>query len=468
MGIAVHVLLHTEEAAVLLHHHAKVHIQHGSVLGEGLLAVELAEVVVYRVLHVSARELLVGRIHEGCGIGGVEVFDTHEPSLGIHLGHKVAVAIDRHYAHYAGGRGNALVIRTERGRDMHYAGAVLGGDIVSGDDLEGLSVRFEPGNQLLIADAGEFRALERAGKNLICDLVVEPGAHELLCQHVDGLLAGVLVGGSHPHIFDLGAYAERGVGRKGPGGGGPGQEIDGGIAEELLGCGITNHLELNGRGGVGHVAVAPGLVQFVRAEPGAVGGAVRLDGVTLIKQALVVYLLEEIPEGLDVAVVVGDVGVVHIYPVTYALRQGLPFSCVFHHLLTAGAVVFFYADLGADIRLGDAEFLLHSQLHGQSVGVPSCAAAHLPTRLALVAADSILDGTCHHVVDARHTVCRRRAFKENVLGLSLCKLQALLESLVFFPALQHTVSRCNQVESLIFFECHNFSLILCLLNSLQI
>ena len=61
------------------------------------------------------------------------------------------------------------------------------------------------------------------------------------------------------------------------------------------------------------------------------------------------------------------------------------------------------------------------------------------------------------MVDARHAVGGRRTFEEYELGFTLRELKALLESLVFFPALQHTVSRGNQVESLIFFECHNFS-----------
>ena len=131
-------------------------------------------------------------------------------------------------------------------------------------------------------------------------------------------------------------------------------------------------------------------------------------------------------------------------------------------------VVFLYADLAANVGLGDAKFLLDAELHGESVGVPAGAAAPLPACLRLVAADGVLDGTGHHVVDAGHAVGRRRTFKENELGLTLGKFETLLECPKFFPTLQNPVAGGHQIKSLIFFECHIFSLILRLLNSLQI
>ena len=44
-------------------------------------------------------------------------------------------------------------------------------------------------------------------------------------------------------------------------------------------------MELADAGGVFHIAIAAGQVQLVRAEAGASGGRIRLDGITLIQQA---------------------------------------------------------------------------------------------------------------------------------------------------------------------------------------
>ena len=158
--IAVNMLLHAEQASVLLHHHAKVHVEHGSILGEGLLTVKLAEIIVYRILYVAAGELLVGRIHRRGDVCRIEVFQTHETPLSVHLRHGVSVDVDGHHAGDSGGRSHPLVVGAECRGDMHYAGTVLGRHIVAGDDAEGVSVGFEPGNQLLVAYADEFRALE--------------------------------------------------------------------------------------------------------------------------------------------------------------------------------------------------------------------------------------------------------------------------------------------------------------------
>ena len=102
------------------------------------------------------------------------------------------------------------------------------------------------------------------------------------------------------------------------------------------------------------------------------------------------------------------------------------------------------------------------------MGIPPRAAADLVSRLALIPADGILDGAGHHMVYAGHSVSRRGTFKEDELRLSLRQLQTLLESLVFFPPFQHSIACGNQIQSLIFFESHNFYLNLSCLNNLQI
>ena len=133
-------------------------------------------------------------------------------------------------------------------------------------------------------------------------------------------------------------------------------------------------------------------------------GRVGLNGVTLIEQALVEELLQKPPQCLDIFVVVGDIRVVHIHPVTHLLCQVLPYVGELHHLLAAGAVVLLDRDCLADILLGDAELLLHTQLYGQTVCVPTRLTVYEVTLLCLVAADNILDGAGHHVVNTRHTV----------------------------------------------------------------
>ena len=75
--------------------------------------------------------------------------------------------------------------------------------------------------------------------------------------------------------------------------------------------------ELGRHRGVLHIAVAAGLVEFVRTEARSGGRRIGLDGVAFVEQALLVELSEQPLEGFDVGVLVGDVGVFHIHPVAH-------------------------------------------------------------------------------------------------------------------------------------------------------
>ena len=204
------------------------------------------------------------------------------------------------------------------------------------------------------------------------------------------------------------------------------------------------------------VTVTAGLVELVGAQASAGGRAVGLDGLALVEIALAVDILQQVPERLDVTVVVGDVRIVHIHPIADALGKGTPLSGIFHHLPATAVIIFGDADLRADILLGDAEFLLHTELHGQSVSVPAGAAAHQVSGLGLVTADGVLDGTRHHMVDARHAVRRRRSLEEDELRRAFPEGERLLERRIALPALQDVVSDAHQIQSLVFFECHYF------------
>ena len=140
------------------------------------------------------------------------------------------------------------------------------------------------------------------------------------------------------------------------------------------------------------------------AEARSVRRGERLDGISLVEESLVVELAQKVPESLYIAVVIGDVRVVHVHPVAYPLGHLRPFAGVFHHLAAAGVVVFGHGNLLADVLLMDAELLLHTDFHRESVGIPACAAGDLVACLGLVAADCVLDGTGHHMMDARLSV----------------------------------------------------------------
>ena len=142
---------------------------------------------------------------------------------------------------------------------------------------------------------------------------------------------------------------------------------------------------------------------------GAVGGAPHV----LAEQALVPEGFEYPPAGLDVIVIQGHVRVVHVHPVADAVGQGFPLLKVVEDALPALLVEFLDAVLFDVPLAGEAQALLHLQLHRQPVGVPAAFAQAAVPLHRPVAADDILEYPGQHVMDAGTTVGSRRPLEEH-------------------------------------------------------
>ena len=103
-----------------------------------------------------------------------------------------------------------------------------------------------------------------------------------------------------------------------------------------------------------------------------------------------------------------------------------------------------------------SKLLLHADLHRESVGVPSGAAVHLVPGLGLEAADGILDGARHYVVDSRLAVRGRRTLEEYELRCPFPDLKGFLERVILFPSVENLIPDRNQIKAFVLFECHNF------------
>ena len=103
-----------------------------------------------------------------------------------------------------------------------------------------------------------------------------------------------------------------------------------------------------------------------------------------------------------------------------------------------------------------SKLLLHADLHREPVGVPSGAAVHLVAGLGLEAADGVLDGARHYVMDSRLAVRGRRTLEEYELGRALPDLKGFLKRVILFPSVENLIPDRNQIKAFVLFECHNF------------
>ena len=205
-----------------------------------------------------------------------------------------------------------------------------------------------------------------------------------------------------------------------------------------------------------HIAIATGLVQLVAREASTCSRRVRLNGVTLIKEILLVELLQQPPKRLDVLIIIGNIGVFHIHPITHAVAQVFPLARVHHHVLATLLVVILNRDSLTDIFLRNTQFLLYAQFHRQSVGVPSCLAVYLEALHRLKATEGVLNGTSQYVMYTWMSISRWRTFEKDKRGTTLTLIYAAVEEVFLIPSFQFFFIHFREVQSRAFCEsfCH--------------
>ena len=416
----MHVLFDAEGRALFFHLDAENNVE-VHILAGGLFIV-LAVHIVFGV---------VGVLHKLSLVTGISILDNARlVEIGIHiLGQEIFAREVHHRTRVASfvndeEAGNACifghlgVIGTKGRRNVYNTRTILGRYVVTGNHAEGFGrafndlavhqfARLHPRHELGIAQTHEVRTLT-APENfkLLTFFGCEVGRQTTFSHDIQSLLGGVGVLPLHTHIVNLRANAEGGVRGKRPGSGRPSQHIrrQVGHGSGKLRARRIKHAELCRHRCVLHIAVAAGLVQLVRTQTRTCGRRIWLNGIALVEEIFLVQLLEQPPQCLNIFVVVGDIGVLHIHPVTHEVAQVGPFLGVHHHVAAAACIVFLNANAAADVFLCDAQFLFNAQLNGQSVGVPSCLAIHLESLHRLVTAEYVLDGTRHHVVNTRMSV----------------------------------------------------------------
>ena len=199
--------------------------------------------------------------------------------------------------------------------------------------------------------------------------------------------------------------------------------------------GSSRQREAHVDAGVDHVLVARR--DLVRGQRGAAARAVGHDLVALVEQPLVPHLLERPPDRLDVGVVEGEVGVAGVDPEADPLGQLVPLVDVLEHRLAALGVELGHA-VALDVVLGgEAQLLLHLQLHRQPVAVPAGLAVDLTAAHGLEAREDVLEHAREHVVGARAAVGGGRSLVEDERLRALAAAHRLGEDVALAPALEH-------------------------------
>ncbi len=211
----------------------------------------------------------------------------------------------------------------------------------------------------------------------------------------------------HLDINHLRMNSQGNVGRQGPGGGGPDQEVFLGVLA------LESHHH-----GVGfNLLIALG--HLMGGEAGAATGAIGQNFMALIHVALLKELVQQPPHRLDIVVIQGDIRVFQIQQVAH-FSGHIPPGLLIGKDRGPAFLVKFGDSVAFDILLAaEFELFFHLNFHGQAVGVPAGLALDLVALHSLKPADRVFEGAGNDMVNPRPAVGRGGAFikdKRLVIG----------------------------------------------------
>ena len=256
-------------------------------------------------------------------------------------------------------------------------------------------------------------------------------------------------GGSHDHsvVADLNlgillclVNGKSNVGRKSPGSCCPCNEIT--VFKALNVETDENRSFLN-------VLIA--LCNLVAGKAGSAARAIGNDLMTLIDKTLVRDLLDCPPFRLDVGVMIGNIGVVHIAPVTNCITHAAPFVGVLPDALLALFAEGFDA-VTFDILLAvELQKLFNFDLNGKTLGVPTGFTVNNTALHGLVTGNNVLHNTGKNMTDMGLTVSRRRSVIECEAFSAATGRNALCKNVVLLPELGNFLLAGKEVQVALYF-----------------
>jgi hypothetical protein len=247
----------------------------------------------------------------------------------------------------------------------------------------------------------------------------------------------------------LGVDRQAGVGGQRPGRRGPGEEGD--VARLVRGDHATGHQVAVHRGeggvdaGVGHV-LAVALRHLVRCQRRVRRRRVPGGLVVLDQQAPLPQLLHDPPARLDVAGVVGDVGVLQVEPEADALGHLVPVLDVLEHVVAAQGVEAGDAVVLDLLLVGEPEPALDRDLDRQAVRVPAALAVDAVTLHRLEAREQVLEHAADHVVHAGLAVRGGRALVEHPAAAGRGLLERQAEHVRVAPERHHLALQVGEAH----------------------
>ena len=165
-----------------------------------------------------------------------------------------------------------------------------------------------------------------------------------------------------------------------------------------------------------------------------------------IEQPLFIDGFQCPPNGFNVIIGIGNIGMLHVRPITDGIAHLFPFAFIFPNRLLAFVNKRKHA-VTLDLLLAvQSEQLFHFKFNGKSVRIPTRFAQHVKAFHRAVAGNDILHGAGQNMPDMRPAVSCGRSVIESVSRFALGLFNGFLEDAVCLPEFQNLFLSRNKVE----------------------
>ena len=341
---------------------------------------------------------------------------------------------------------DAIVVFTERGSNMHDTRAVRQRYIAVADNI----VRFFAERSLcIVKQRFVFRKFVFLALFHGQDFVIfKKRPDQCLRQHIMRPVFRFDL-----RIIFIRVHAKRHVGRERPGRRRPRKKIT--VFQ-------TFPVKTNENGSLFDVFIP--LRHFMRGKRRSAARAIRHDLMTFVQKPFFPDLFQSPPDRFDVFVIVSNVRVFHVSPVSDPFRHLFPFALIFPYALFAFLdkrfnAVFFYILLTVH-----SQKFFHFQLDRESVRIPPRFAQDMFALHRLVTGNDILHDTRKDVPDMRLAVRRRRSVVKREFLAAFVLFHTVFKHMLFFPERDHVLFTVDKIHRRVNLGIQLFILIHCFLS----
>ena len=181
---------------------------------------------------------------------------------------------------------------------------------------------------------------------------------------------------------------------------------------------------------------------------------------SLINKPFLIHFFERPEYAFNIRILISDIRVVHIHPVSYLASKVFPHRLIFPNRLTTKVNKLLNAIIFNIFFAVETKFFFHLNLDRKAVCIPTCLTKDVISLHCLEAWNNIFHCTSKHMTNMRFAICSWRSIMQNKTFVRIFILmKSLFDNAVLFPKGKYFFFIFQKIKFAVNFLIHFFLLL---------